>query len=232
MFISRVLLFCILILIPGIITAEQTGYSITKHISNPGDAIGETSWTDTILTNGGNMAMNKNFDFDSQNQTVSSYNLQSEKVLTYASTEGAHLLGEESYVLHTAGSYGSDEQIIRCIFADQDQRWIPAFCNTVQVKVSLINVNQAQISQRGTLRMVGGTDIPAALNYQVAVSPDTRFGSSPADGTVKTSFVGSVMEARDRSTNESGTSNWRDSTEITSAITSFQKNYAYQSGLF
>ncbi len=222
---------CILLLIIiGMVAADNTGYSITKHISSPGDTIGETSWTDTLLTNGGDLAVNKNFDFDSQNQKVSEYNIQTAKVLTYSSTEGAHLLGEESYTLSTAGTASSEAQdLLRCVYTTDDSLWLPAFCNTVQVKTTLMNINHAQISEQGSLRMVGDGTTPASLTYQVAISPD---GKTPyAEGMVRTTFSGAIQEARDNSTNESASNQWRDSTEITGSISQFQKSYSYLSGL-
>ena len=226
------IIFLTCILTFSIAAAENTGYSINKHITSPGDTIGETSWSDNLLTNGGSLAINKNLDFDSQNQKVSEYNIQTQKVLTYTSTQGAHLLGEESYTLSTAGlSKYDDQEFLRCVYATNDMSWMPSFCNTVQVKTSLININNAQISQTSALRMVGDDATPAALNYQIAVTPDTGSGSSHAEGIVTTMFAGTIREARDNSTNVSGTNQWKDSVEVIGGISNFQKSFAYQSGL-
>ena len=228
---NPIFLFLIMVITITGVTAVTTGTSITKHILSPGDVIGETSYIDTLMTNGGNLAVNKNVDFDSRNQTVSSYNLQSEKVLTYTSMEGAHLLGEESYLLDNAGSYKSDDDgSIRCVYSSDNLKWLPAFCNIIQAKSSLINVNNARISEKGSLRMVGNEDTPAGLNYQIAVTPDNRVASS-AIGTIKTEFAGSVMEARDNSTKISATNQWKDATEVTGGMKNFQKFFTYQSGL-
>ena len=224
-------LFLVLLITITGVTSLTAGTSITKHVMSPGDVIGETSYIDTLMTNGGNLAVNKNVDFDSRNQTVSSYNIQSEKVLTYTSMQGAHLLGEESYVLDIAGSYKSDDDgSIRCVYTSDSLKWLPAFCNIIQAKSSLINVNNARISEKGSLRMVGNEDTPAGLNYQISVTPDTSEASS-AIGTVKTEFSGSVMEARENSTNVSATTKWKDASEVTGGMKNFQKFFNYQSGL-
>lgn len=213
-------------------SAESQGYSITKHIVNPGDVIGETAWSDNLMTNGGKLAVNKNFNFDSQNQAVNTYNIQAQKILTYDTTNGSHLLGEESYLLNIAGSYKPDDaEHIRCVYAAHDLTWLPAFCNTVQAKVSLMNINHAQISETGNLRMVGEDLVPAGLNYQVAITPDTSSGRSVADGIVRTTFRGSIMEARDNQTNVSATNQWKDLTSVTGDMKNFQKAFSYQSGL-
>jgi len=213
-------------------SADSQGYSITKHIVNPGDVIGETAWSDNLMTNGGNLAVNKNFNFDSQNQAVNTYNIQAQKILTYDTTNGSHLLGEESYLLNIAGSYKPDDaKYIRCVYAAHDLTWLPAFCNTVQAKVSLMNINHAQISEIGNLRMVGEDLVPAGLNYQVAITPDTSSGRSVADGIVRTTFRGSIMEARDNQTNVSATNQWKDLTSVTGDMKNFQKAFSYQSGL-
>jgi hypothetical protein len=222
----------LILLIISIAAAENQGYSINKHIENPGDVIGETSWSDNLMTNGGKLAINKNLDFDSQNQKVSTYNIQAQKILTYDTTNGSHMLGEESYLLNIAGLYKpADDRYLRCVYAVSDLIWLPAFCNTVQTKVSFMNVNHAQISERGSLRMVGEDQVPASLNYQVAITPDTNSGVSVADGIVKTNFHGSIMEARDNQTNVSATNQWKDLTSVAGDIKNFQKTFSYQSGL-
>jgi len=208
-----------------------SGTSITKNLMNPGDVIGEMSYTDTLMTNGGKFAINKNYDFDSGDQQIRSANIQSEKILTYTSTEGAHLLGEENYILDIAGSYKPDDDgHVRCVYTSDNLIWLPAFCNIIQVKASLININNAQISEKGSLRLVGNENTPAGLTYQIAISPDSMSGSA-AEGTVKTLFAGSVMEARDNSTNISAENQWKDAAEVTGEINKFQKQFSYLSGL-
>ena len=214
------------------VSADSQGYSITKHIVNPGDVIGETSWSDNLMTNGGKLAVNKNFDFDSQNQVVNTYNIKTQKILTYDTSNGSHLLGEESYLLNIAGSYKpSDDEHLRCVYAASDLTWLPAFCNTVQAKVSLMNINHAQISETGSLRMVGEDLVPAGLNYQFAITPDSSSGVSVANGIVRTTFRGSIMEARDNQTNVSATNQWKDLTGVAGDLKNFQKAFSYQSGL-
>jgi hypothetical protein len=207
-------------------------------------SISDTTYKDAILTNGGKLAENKNFDFSSKNQASGLYNIESQKVLTYASTEGAHLVGEEEYTLSVAGNFDYASDNIRCVFSGDNNRVLPAFCNIVSAKSSLVNVNSAQVSTKGQIRAVSDTaDVPAGLNYQLAVTPDANSGSGFAEGTVKTVFAGSIMEARDgwEDSNHwraygttwnktSATNSWKDNTEVTGGIKNMQKAFAYQSG--
>ncbi len=223
-------------------------------ILGAGQSIADVTYKDAILTNGGKIAENKNFDFNSQNQLNGLYNIESQKVLTYASTEGAHMVGEEEYTLSVAGNYADADDNIRCVFSTNHGGILPAFCNIVSAKSSLVNVNSAQISTKGQIRAVAETaDVPAGLNYQIAVTPDANSGSGFAEGTVSTVFAGSIMEARDggdSNYNRNGdgaqedgtygtsatwnktaaTNTWKDSTTVTGGIKTLQKAFAYQSG--
>ena len=73
-------------------------------------------------------------------------------------------------------------------------------------------------------------DIPAALSYQIAVSPDSNSGSGFADGTIKTMFGGAIMEARGQNQIPSATNNWKDTASVTGGIKNFQKTFVYESG--
>jgi hypothetical protein len=216
--------------------------AIPTGILGASQVIADVTYRDAILTNGGKVSENKNFDFNSKNQAKGLYNIESQKVLTYASTEGAHLVGEEEYTLSVAGNFASGADQIRCVFATPSSGYIPAFCNIVSAKSSLVNVNSAQVSSKGQIRAVAKTaDIPAELNYQIAVTPDANSGSGFAEGTVKTIFAGSIMEARDAGPNNyasasptwnktSAENTWKDSTEVTGGIKNLQKAFGYQSG--
>lgn len=210
--------------------------SIPTGILGATQSVADITYRDAILTNGGKLSENKNFDFSSKNQASGLYNIEAQKVLTYASTEGAHLVGEEELTLSVAGNYSSTDDNIRCVFSGSQAAYIPAFCNIVTAKSSLVNVNSAQISTKGQIRGVSATaDVPAELNYQIAVTPDANSGSGFAEGTVKTVFAGSILEARDGGSSENwnktaAENSWKDSTEVTGGIKNFQKAFAYKSG--
>jgi len=214
--------------------------------------IADISYKDSILTNGGKIAENKNFGFNSKNQGNGLFNIEAEKVLTYASTEGAHMVGEESLVLSVAGNWGQTPDTIRCVFSD-NSGYMPAFCNIVSAKSSLVNVNSAQISTKGQIRATAATgDIPAELNYRIAVTPDANSGSGFAEGTVSTVYTGAIMEARnsndyldvsDHGANArdeayyyntwnqtSATNSWKDTATVTGGIKNFQHALNYKSG--
>ncbi|PKL59026.1 MAG: hypothetical protein CVV33_09830 [Methanomicrobiales archaeon HGW-Methanomicrobiales-4] len=215
---------------PGSIPSGSLGYQ---------QSVAEISYRDSLMTNGGKLSLNKNFAFDSRDQGKGLYNIEVEKVLTYASTEGSHMVGEEELVLSVAGNWANSDGNIRCVFS-QTAGGFPAFCNIVSAKSTLINVNSAQISTKAQARGVSSTaGTPAELNYRIAVTPDTNSGSGYAEGTVKTVFTGSIMEARDwngySNTNPTwnktaATNSWKDITEVTGGIKNFQKSFGYQSG--
>ncbi|HWQ67461.1 MAG TPA: hypothetical protein VN372_11405 [Methanospirillum sp.] len=226
--------------------------AIPTGILGMGQSVSDVTYKDAILTNGGKLSENKNFDFDSQNKGKGLYNIESTKVLTYASTEGAHLTGEEYLLLDVAGNFSTAKDSIRCVFASTPNQYLPAFCNAVSAKSSLINVNSAQISTKAQIRAVAKTsDSPAELNYQIAVTPDSNSGSGFAEGTVKTEFAGSIMEARDANdygypddmwargtaankpsnwNKTSATNQWKDTTEVTGGIKNLQLAFGYKSG--
>ena len=214
--------------------------AIPTGILGARQSIADVTYKDSILTNGGKLAENKNFDFTSKNQASGLYNIESQKVLTYASTEGSHMVGEEEYTLSVAGNWAESVNNIRCVFSQGKNPILPAFCNIVSAKSSLVNVNSAQISTKGQIRAVAAQkDVPAELNYRIAVTPDANSGSGFAEGTVSTTFTGSIQEARDnidrgntKSTwNATAAQNtWKDHTEVTGGIKNFQKALGYKSG--
>lgn len=221
--------------------------SIPPGILGYAQSIADVTYSDSILTNGGKINENKNFDFDSKNKAEGLYNLESEKVLTYASTEGAHLVGEEEYTISVSGNWSNVNDNIRCVFATAQGSGIPAFCNIVSAKGSLVNVNSAQISSKGNIRAVSkSADVGTAMNYQIAVTPDANLGSGFAEGTVKTLLTGSIMESRNGGLanyyssfptwNKTAYENtWKDSTTVTGGIKNFQKVFgdpSYGSGIF
>ncbi len=205
--------------------------SIHDSMLNPTEEIMILTFTDSIRTNGGHLSLNENIDFDSSNKGKGLSNLEVEKVLTYNSVDGSHLVGAEEWSLDVAGSFEPSGNSIRCVFAQASSETFPAFCNVVKARSELININSAQISTKGSARGVAATgDIPSALSYQIAVTPDSGSGSGFAEGTVKTLFAGSIMEARDDHLTPSATNNWKDSTSVTGGIKNFQKSFNYESG--
>ena len=202
--------------------------------------IAESAYKDSLLSNGGRLSGNRNFAFHSQDMAQGMDNINSEKVLTFASSEGAHMTGEEEFMISTSGNWTNIHEGIRCVFSGS-VIGVPAFCNVVSAKGSLININSAQISAKGNIRSVTNSiTIPMEINYRVAVSPDVQSGRSAAEGTVRTDFAGSIMEAR--TGNDSGdpgrmadplytnswnrtaaTNQWKDSTTVTGGIRNFMK---------
>ncbi len=121
-------------------------------------------------------------------------------------------------------------------FGALNEYHVPAFCNVVQGKSELININHTKISTKGRIRSIGLFSTPAAMTYQIAVTPDGTSGF--AEGTVWTSFAGSIMESRDvnMSTTDAwnktaGETSWKDSTRVSGGIQNLQKTFGYVSGM-
>ncbi|MCZ2417736.1 MAG: hypothetical protein LC132_09355 [Burkholderiales bacterium] len=210
-------------------TTDEFG-SIHDGRLYPGESIAIASFSDSIMTNGGHLMLNKDLGFDSQNKGKGLNNLEVEKVLTYESIDGSFLVGSEEWSLDVAGNYAGTDDSIRCVFASARENVIPAFCNVVKARSELINFNSGQVSTKGGLRAVAATgDVPAGLFYQIAVSPIP--GYEFAEGTVKTGFAGSIMEARGKSDIPSVTNQWSDKASVSGGIRNFQKSFGYESGI-
>jgi len=216
--------------------------SIPTGILRSRQSISDTLYRDNLMTNGGKLSLNKNYEFDSQNKKDGLFNIDTRKVLTYASTEGAHMVGEEEFTLSIAGNYGIAGDTVRCVFSTNRGGIVPAFCNIISAKSALININTAQVSTKGqSLTVAAGVGVPTTFNYQIAVSPDTNSGAGTAEGTVKTVFAGSIMEARDGGDSNYASSSptwnktaaenrWKDVTEVTGGIRNFRKALGDPSG--
>ncbi len=205
--------------------------TITKGV------VGVVQYRNTILTNGGILNENRNFDFDSQNQGKNEYNIESEKILTYSGINGTHLAGEEMTLLSIAGAASSSTSTtIRCVFGEKETSVTPAFCNIVKATGSLINVENAQVSTQNQVRIIASSkSTPAGLAYQIAVSPDSRSGSIEANGTIQTEFAGSILEGRNKAKKSSekiaSDNSWSDTTTVSGGIASLEKTFTYLSGL-
>ncbi len=201
-------------------------------VVNPGESAGSLVYTDSMMTNGGHLMLNSNFDFSSGNKADGLNNLDREKVYTYESIDGSHLVADEALTIQTTGNYTNTGDYLRCVFSSSSSSVIPAFCNTVTAKSSLVNINSAQVSTSAKARMVSDSAAPAGLSYQIAVTPasDHEF----AIGSVSTAFSGHVLEARDAGAgtwNQTAADNtFKDETEVTGSIRQFSKTFEYGSG--
>ena len=197
---------------------------------NRTESIAIMQWQDDLRTSGGDISLSKQYQYNSKNRGQSLYNLKTDKVLTYNSLDGSHLIGSELWTLDVAGNYDSKTEYVRCVFADVNTNYFPAFCNVVKAQSMLINLNSGKISSKGASRAVASsTSSPASLNYIIAVTPDTNTRPD-AVGTVKTMFGGSIMEAVNKSDDVSATNTWKDTATVTGGITGFQKKLLYDSG--
>ena len=187
------------------------------------------------MTNGGHLMLSSSLDFDSRNQTKGLYNFETDKVVTYESIDGSHLVADESLVMSTGGNYSDTNGIGRCVFASDSSAVAPAFCNTVRARSSLINVNSAQYSTSAKARIVAADgSVPSALSYRIALTPNPASGLGYAIGTVSTEFSTDVMEARDDGASwnkPSATNSMKDKAQVSGGIIQFSKAFDYQSGL-
>ena len=221
-------------------------------------SIAYVTYSDTIMSNGGQISEVKSFAMDTHAMTEGLYNIETTKVLTYTSQMGSHLMGEESYVLDVAGNWSYGVYDIVCVFAKAKQNTIPAFCNKVTASSKMMSVTTAQVETIGGLTALASkSGVPAALNYEISVTPDANSASGYADGIFTTTFTISIMEGRSDGCitppmdNAAGSSRWpfpvyhlRDYDELASTLTyidsasvaggvsTFNKAFSYQSGIY
>jgi len=219
-------------------------------------SIAYVTYKDDITTNGGQISEVKSFAMDTRGKTPGMFNVETKKVLTYTSQNGSSLMGSESYFLDVAGNWSAGNEGIVCVFSRGNQDTIPAFCNVVSASSTLRSVTTAQVQTVGGLtavRETTGFDTPAALNYEISVTPDANSASGYADGIVSTVFAVSVMEGRydgnvtprpnawaanpgrlatleffDQLT---ATLNYEDRATVAGGISTFNKVFGYQSGV-
>lgn len=210
-----------------------------------GEIISTVIYSDSILSNGGKINTVKNTGFDSSDMMDKMFNLESEKVMTYAGSDGSHLVGEESLILDVIGNYTSNtSEDVACVFGQTNQIHNPMFQDLVEAHSSILNLNSGQISTKGQVRAVGPSiRTSAGMNYQITVTPDSDSDEEFANGIVKTRFTGSIMETRDKKPAQptrsayandwkkpAAINQWKDSTETIGNISSVQKTFKYKSG--
>jgi hypothetical protein len=198
---------------------------------------------------------------DTHGKTAGLFNIETAKVLTYTSQNGSHLMGEESFVLDIAGNWSAGLDDIVCVFARSAREVIPAFCNKVTASSKLTSVTTAQVETIGKLTAVGQrATVPAALNYEISVTPDANSASGYADGIFTTTFTVSIMEGRsdgnitgpgmagvryDRNLVESSgvydlanydqlasTLTYIDTASVAGGVSTFNKAFSYLSGVY
>ena len=183
---------------------SDAGFDILPLPVSKGNAIHSgsiayASYKDSIMSNGGQISEVKTFSLDTHAKTDGLYNIATEKVLTYTSQNGSHLMGEEFYLLDVVGNWSMDFSDLVCVFSKSKSDVIPAFCNKVTASSKLRSITTAQIESTGSAAVIGtdsAAKSPAALQYEIAVVPDTHSASGYADGIVSTTFTVSVMEGR------------------------------------
>jgi hypothetical protein len=212
-----------------------------------GSSIAYAAYSDFIMTNGGEFSEVRSVVVDTSPQMPGMYNIETSRVLTYESVNGSHLMGEESYVLDVAGQWSYEGNDITCVFSKARNSVIPAFCNKVTASSKMRSVTTAQVQTRGSLTAVGeNVNVPAALNYEISVTPNSKSASGYADGIFSTTFTVSVMEGRSVTAtdaedahsemanifnNLASTLTAIDTTTVSGGVSTFNKVFSYQSGI-
>ena len=161
-------------------------------------------YRDDIKSNGGQISEVKSFTIDTHGKDEGLYNVETEKIMTYNSQNGSHLMATELYILDVMGNwtYKVGDNSLLCVFTRSGMReLIPAFCNKVTAESKLRSITTAQLETVGAMTAVAahnelGKHSPAALNYAIALSPDANSASGYAEGIVSTTFTISVREGR------------------------------------
>jgi 6,7-dimethyl-8-ribityllumazine synthase len=205
-------------------------------------SIAYATYSDSITTNGGQISEIKSFTMDTHSKTAGRFNVDTEKVLTYMSQNGSHLMGAESYVLDVAGNWSSDSSDARCVFSRPETDFFPAFCNKATASSKLNSVTTAQIETFGGVTAVSSSkNVPAALYYEISVTPDTNSASGYADGIIATTFTTSVMEGQTDEDDDvmqdvfdklAAQITAIDTATVAGGISTFNKAFSYQSGIY
>lgn len=226
---------------------DSLGMPTINGKSVKGSSIAYAAYSDFVMTNGGEFSEVKSVVVTTDPQTPGMYNIVTEKVLTYESVNGSHLMADESYVLDVAGQWSYEGDEFRCIFSQRGNSVIPAFCNKATASSKMRGVTSAQVETKGSLTAVGNdANVPAALNYEISVTPSSKSASGYADGMFSTTFTVSVMEGRSTTatdaadamnkmtgiySNLSSTLTAIDTTTVSGGVSAFSKVFSYQSGI-
>lgn len=226
---------------------DSLGTPTINGRSVKGSSIAYAAYSDFVMTNGGEFSEVKSVVVTTDPQAPGMYNIATEKILTYESVNGSHLMADESYVLDVAGQWSYERDEVKCIFSQGGSSVIPAFCNKATASSKMRGVTSAQVETRGSLTAVGnGVNVPAALNYEISVTPSSKSTSGYADGIFSTVFTVSVMEGRSTTAtsaqdamdkmkgiynNLSSTLTGIDTTTVSGGVSAFNKVFSYQSGI-
>ncbi|MDR2855307.1 MAG: hypothetical protein LBV40_04030 [Methanomicrobiales archaeon] len=226
---------------------DTLGMPTINGNSVKGSSIAYGAYSDFVMTNGGEYSEVKSVVVTTDPQAPGMYNIETQKVLTYESINGSHLMADESYVLDVAGQWSYEGNELRCVFSQGGSSVIPAFCNKATASSKMRSVTSAQVETRGSLTAVGSSvDVPAALNYEISVTPSSKSASGYADGIFSTTFTVSVMEGRSATAtsaqdamgkmmgiyNEtSSTLTAIDTASVAGGVSAFNKVFSYQSGI-
>ena len=226
---------------------DSLGSPTINGRSVKGSSIAYAAYSDYVMTNGGEFSEVKSVVVNTDPQSPGMYNIETQKVLTYESVNGSHLMADESYMLDVAGQWSYEGDALTCVFSQGGSSTIPAFCNKVTASSKMRSVTSAQIETRGSLTAVGeSVNVPAALNYEISVTPSSKSASGYADGIFSTTFTVSVMEGRSAEAtsaqdamdkmvgiydNLSSTLTAIDTTTVSGGVSSFNKVFSYQSGI-
>ena len=228
---------------PGIV------FGMDNNDQTFGESVAQTSYSDKVLSNGGMSTLTYTFGYNSGNMIDGVYNLETDSILTYESIDGSTLMALERASMDIVGNYQNTENVMRCVFASNDNTYVPAFCNKVTAESSLMGVTSMAVQSTLELRDTAPTtDVGGELRYKLNVDPVS--GQDYANGVVNAEFTASIREANDfLDTNDDDTyympgatdwnrnywddearvTNYDDSETIIGGITRLTKDFSYNS---
>jgi hypothetical protein len=163
-------------------------------------SISYSMYKDIINSNGGQISEVKAFHLDTNAKSSGMYNVNTEKILTYNSQMGSHLLGDELYILDVAGNWTWTPGVtgLLCVFTTAfTESLIPSFCNKATASARLTSLTTGLVETGGSIRPIAASrTVPSALNYEISITPDMHSASGYADAIVSTKFTISVQEGR------------------------------------
>jgi len=208
--------------------AEEQGFL------SPGSLESDLLYKNSMMTNGGYLALAKDQTFDEGNQNKKGYNVDSAIVSTYATDpdKGSKMSTSEELRLTTTGNWSPLNQTIHNTLVSQIiGDYVGAFESSYDAK-SDVALTTGQLATIAQGRSTGYDDtVPAGVRYTLGIHPDMSTGLPYAQGSAATNFVVTNREGYQNTSNESSTKTFTDSTSVNGLIFKFGKDFTAESGL-
>lgn len=196
-----------------------------------GESVQTTVYTENTNAMNGHTVYVKEFSVDTGNQNIAQSNVESSRQITFEGLDGGNMVSDESLLISTTGTPSSAAGQFLCPFGASGSSVLPAYCN-IAIAGSHVDSTYISLSSQANSRTVMATaDIPVALNYYInAHGVNTADGVIPAQGLVSAYMKAHLQGGSGSTYTKASDLTYSDTSSANGIITSFVKNYAYQSG--